>query len=533
MKRNLIKAVGICFIAFVILSWIIPLGTYSGEKLTTSTIDPISFFDLAAIPISTIMTFIIFGVVFAVIGGFYGVIEETGVLATFVNKIRVWFKGKEKLFLVLTILHFVILSSLTGLMIPLFALVPLYAAIMFEMGYKNLTALASTVGAILLGAVGSTYGFNISGYTKSILNININDQILSRIILLVLITVVFTLFVVKTAKREENKNETKEVKKETPKEIKKEVKKEIKKETLKEVKKATDVKKVVDKKTPTKTARTKTTIKAKKTNGKSTAALAMTKEGKKIKGSKNMNIIPFIVIFSLTLIVAMVGMYNWYYAFEINWFNEIYENIMGIEIKDFPIFKHLLSGINQMGYWGNAEFATLLVIASGLIAWIYKLSLNRFVESFIRGVKAWMPTALYAALASIILCVLYQGAYSGNGTMVTTILAKTFGLADGFNVIITGVASLIGSLFYNDLYYLLTEVTVFTNGFDANVLPIAGLLIQSMYSVAMLLLPTSVLLIAGLSYFNVSFKQWFKYIWQIILILIIIILVLALIVAAI
>lgn len=526
MKRNLIKAVGICFVIFAILTWIIPVGTYTSGELTTDSIDPISFFDLAAVPVSTLVTFIMFGIVFAVIGGLYGVMEETGALATFVRKVRGWFKGKEKLFLVLTILHFVILSSVTGLLLPLFALVPLYAAIMFEMRYKKLTALISTVGAILVGSIGSTYGFNISGYTKNIFSLDMNDQIIGKIVLLVLITIALIIFVVKTAKREEVKPEVKKEAKKASPALKAETKTTTTKKPAKTTAKAAS-------KTQTKKTGTKSTTKKGTAKKKTTAALAVTANGKKVKAGKRVSVAPLVIIFSLTLIVAMVGMYNWYYSFQVEWFNDIYDKIMGVEIKDFPIFKHLLSGISQMGYWGNAEFAALMIMASGLIAWIYRLRLNEFVESFIRGVKAWMPTALYATIASVILCVLYQGAYSGSGTIATTVLAKIFDLADGFNVIVTGVAALIGSFFYNDLYYLLSEVFVFTSGFDASALPVAGLVSQAMYALGMLLLPTSVVLIAGLSHFDVSYKQWFKYIWKFAIVLFLIILVVCGILAAI
>lgn len=513
MKRNLIKAVGITFIIFAILTWIIPTGTYVSGELETNSIDPISFFDLAAVPISTIITFIMFGVVFAVIGGLYGVMEKTGALSTFVKKVRGWFNGKEKLFLVLTILHFVILSSLTGLVIPLFVLVPLFAAIMFEMGYSKLTALISTVGALLVGSIGSTYGFNISGYTKNIFALDMNDEIIVKVILLALITIALIIFVVKTAKREVVKEEPKkEIKKDEP------VKKVEEKKEAKPANKKASAKKSTTKKTGAKKSGTK------KTSKKSTAALAVTKEGKKVKMGKRVSVLPLVIIFSLMLIVSLVGMYNWYYSFEITWFNEIYDDIMAVEIKEFPIFAHLLSGISQMGYWGNAEFAAIMIMTSGLIAWIYRLSLNEFVESFIQGVKAWLPTALYATIASVILCVLYQGAYSGSGTMATTVLAKVFGITDGFNVIVTGVAGLVGSFFYNDLYYLLSEIYTFASGFDANVLPLAGLISQATYSLAMLLLPTSVVLIAGLSHFDVSYKQWIKYIWKFAIVLFVIIL---------
>ena len=207
-------------------------------------------------------------------------------------------------------------------------------------------------------------------------------------------------------------------------------------------------------------------------------------------------------------------MYNWYYAFGIDVFNNLYDNIMKVKIGDFPIFEHLFSGSSQFGYWSNVDFIALVIFASMLIAWLYKVKVNDYIEAFIGGVKKWLPTAIYAVLASVIFSVVYQALSSQTGTIVDTINAKIFELSDGFNVVFTGAASLIGSFFFNDLYYLLYDMSSFISGYDATTLPIAGLLVQSVYGVAMLIFPTSVVLIAGLSLFNVSYKQWMKYIWK-------------------
>jgi len=124
----------------------------------------------------------------------------------------------------------------------------------------------------------------------------------------------------------------------------------------------------------------------------------------------------------------------------------------------------------------------------------------------------------------VILMILYQATYSGAGTMVNTMFAKTFGLTEDFNVIITGVSALYGSFFFNDLYYLLNVMMAFINGFDPKMISIVGLLIQSVYAVGMIIFPTSILLIAGLSYFEVSYKQWIKYIWKFALIIFLLVL---------
>lgn len=535
MKRKLLKVIGISFLIYVVLSWIIPVGTYSNGELTTNGIDPVGLIDLFNAPIQAFITFILYGVVFATIGGLYGVMERTGALEKVTDRMSRAFEGKERVFLVITVVLFTLLSSITGLILPLFVLVPLFAAVLFAMNFDKVTVLASTVGSLLVGSVASTYGFNITGYTANLLALDMNNQIVAKVILLVLLTIALCTVVLMTSKKD-MKKELKEAKMNKEEKEVKEVKEEkkVKASETKTAKKkaATTSSKKTSKestkkapKTTAKKASTKTTGKKKAAKGKAnTKAFAVAKPVKKVSEKSKVSAVPMVIIFLLMLIVCLIGMYNWYYSFGIEVFSNIHEAIMGVQIGDFPIFEHLLSGVSELGYWSNIDLAAMMIIASAIIAWIYRLSFNDYMESFIAGVKKWLPTAIYAALASVILYILYQASYAGTGTLVDTINAKIFDLTDGFNVLTTGAASLIGSFFYNDLYYLLAALTSFVSGFDAASLSVAGLLIQSVYGVAMLIFPTSVILVAGLSLFDVSYKEWMKYIWKFALIALLLVL---------
>ena len=201
MKRNLLKAIGISFLIFAVLSWLIPVGTYSNGQLSTKGIDPVGLIDLFNAPVQSFITFVLYGVVFATIGGFYGVMEKTGALEKVTEKMKASFNGHEKGFLILTVVLFTVLSSLTGLVIPLFVLVPLFAAVLFAMNYDKVTVVASTVGSLLVGSIASTYGFNITGYTKNILSLSMNNQIVAKIILLIILTVALIFFFLNTSKK--------------------------------------------------------------------------------------------------------------------------------------------------------------------------------------------------------------------------------------------------------------------------------------------------------------------------------------------
>lgn len=509
MKRNLVKVIGISFLLFFVLSWIIPVGTYSGGKLDTSGIDALGLIDLFQTPISALVTFALYIVVFAVIGGFWGVAERTGVLDKISRGWAIRFEGKESHFLVISVIVFSLLSSFTGLVIPLFVLVPLFAAAIFRMGYDKVTALASTVGGILIGSIGSIYGFNITGYTKNLLSLDMNNQIWARVIIYVLLTIVLCVTVVKSSKRSKGSSNHEEVL-----------------ETSNDAEEAVISKEEVSKKQASKTSNSKKTVKSnsKKTTKKNTSknsskkgntkGLAVTGNVKMVSNTKNVSAVPFTIIFVLLLIIIFVGMYNWYYSFNISLFNDIHEAVMDVKINKFKIFEHLFSGATQFGYWSNLDFAAILFFASFFIGFVYRLKLNETMEAFIGGVKKWMPTALYAALANVILVVLYQTLQGGTGNMVTTISGTIFGWASGFNPFITALATIVGSFFFNDLYYLLAGMSSFVTDFDSSALSVAGVLIQSVYSVMMMIFPTSVALIAGLSMFDVPYGKWIKYIWR-------------------
>lgn len=501
MKRNLLKAIGISFLIYVILSWVIPVGSYTSGKLSTTGISPVGLGDLFNMPISAVVTFALYGVMFAVIGGFYGVAEKTGALEKVVNGLAKKFEKKGNKFLILTVILFILLSSLTGLVIPLFVLVPLFAAVLFRLNYDKITVMASTVGSLLLGSVASTYGFNITGYTKNLLSLDINFEIIAKVIVLVLVIVLFTIWTIRNSKKVAKKAYKKEL---------------VKKEEEKTVK--TEVKKSTGRKPSKKTTR-------KPVRKGNTRALAVIEDVKKVSSNDHIKGTAFVIILVLMLIVGFVGMYNWYYSFGIDIFTKFHEAVISVKIKDFAIFEKLLGGISQLGYWSNIDFAGLLIFTSMIIAFVYKLSLNEYVESFISGMKKWLPTAIYSALAGCILVILYQSLQSGAGSLITTVDAKVFDLVDGFNPIVTGVASLISSFFFNDLYYLLACMSSFVSGYKGVDLSVAGYVIQSVYGIAMMIFPTSVVLISGLSLFDISYKDWIKYIWKFVLITLLLVLV--------
>lgn len=483
-KYNLLTAIIICFLIYVVISWIIPTGTISNGSFTKGSTSPVGLFGLIYYPGITIGTFIQYGAIILAIGAFYGVMAKTGAYAKVLDDVCKKFKGNEKVFLIICISLMIIASSVLGLPFALLVVVPFLMGVITKLGYNKITSVVATVGAMLVGNIGSTFGYSISGISSNILSLDISNGILSKLILLVIVTFLFVLFVIGN--------------------------------------KETKLAKVEEKKT-TKKATKKTTVEEVKNSEK--AIFLENIDEKVFKKTA-----PLKILFAITLLITIVSMFNWNAIFKITFFEDIYEKIIAITVSDYPIVKNVLGITNPFGYWDSYELIALLFINSVIIGWVYNLTLSELLEGMKAGAKRLLRPACYIIIANVVFTLCLSAT---NGSMLMYIAEKLAGLSDSFNVFTTTLTGIIGSLFYNNFYYYFNAITSdLMIHVDESSYTLMTFILQSVYGIMMLILPTSLLLVSGLSMQGVSLKDWFKYIWkfvvQILIIVIIIIVILAL-----
>ena len=206
--KNLFKSLMIVFLTYVVLTWIIPTGYFSSGEYVKEAITPIGLFDIIRYPIITLTTSILVldAIIILLIGGLYGVLNKTGAYQNLIDRIVKKYNGKEKMFVIITVLLFTILSSLTALNLPLLILVPLFSTILILLGYSKFTAMISTIGSILIGNLVSTYGYGVAGYVSFFTN-NINDSIVYRLSLFLLVVGLMLFTILKSAKINNKKEE--------------------------------------------------------------------------------------------------------------------------------------------------------------------------------------------------------------------------------------------------------------------------------------------------------------------------------------
>ena len=489
-KYELLKVLEISFLVFAILSWIIPTGTYSGSTYTQGTTNPIGLYGLFINPLYSFGIFVQYIVVFLAIGGLYGVLNNTGAYSKLIKNISKKFEKRKTLFLIITIVAFALLTSLVGSPVAVFVFVPLFVAILMTLGYDKITSLAATVGAIIVGVIGSTYGTAV--VFKSFFEMNANNGIIYKAIFFVIVTALYTFFIVSKSK---NKSSAVKANDEKQKRGKKKTA-EIILEKIDEKVKKVDIPLYEDSKEDD--------------NRKSTIPLAI-----------------ILVIFAL---LVFVGMFNWYYTFGIEWFDNIYNSIMTFEIGGVAIFEKIFGSLPQVGNFRNYDLAAIILITAVLIGWIYGSKFNEFIDSFVKGAKEMLLPAIYVMFASIIFAVMINVT---TGNISFTIVNFLLGLVKEFNVLIVSLVGLISSYFYNDFPYLINGIYGVLATYDTVVYPVISLILNATYGLAMLILPVSVVLVAGLKYMNVSYKEWFKYIWKFLIQVFVIIILFALIVLAI
>ena len=89
------------------------------------------------------------------------------------------------------------------------------------------------------------------------------------------------------------------------------------------------------------------------------------------------------------------------------------------------------------------------------------------------------------------------------------------------------ITAILASVFNADPLYAFQSVVPYLTSIvkDNSVYPTIAVVYQAMYGVTMLVAPTSVVLMAALSYLGISYKEWFKNVWKLLVELLVVMLI--------
>lgn len=471
-KHNLFKILAIMILVFVVLSWIVPTGSLSGDEIQKSEeLTRIGIWNIFNLFTVSASSFMVYPFYLITVGVFYLVLNKTGVYQRMVTNFAKKLKKKPKLVLAIIISLFAIISSVTNLGLMLFLLVPFFISVILKLGYDKYVALASTIGAIFVGIVGSTYGYYVSKIVNSVLNLGFTSNIIAKVALLVVSTALLVVYEFSYIKRSKAPKSKEEVKEEIIDELLIETEKKSKKKSW-----------------------------------------------------------PMILVMSLVLVVTFLSAIAWSTAYGFDVFTKFHETVMGLSIgKDFNIIEYILGsqinigyyaqyGIKELGTWDYTDLSIVLIFASLLIGLMYKVKFSDILDTFKESGKKF-------AKASLLIIVAYTLFVLNYYIPVFTTVISWFG--DTFNIVTSSLVAILASVINIDMMYVAqgTLATVSAVFNDATLNPTLAVLYQAMYGLTSFFAPTSILLITGLCYLNISYKEWMKHIWKFLLELLVVILV--------
>ena len=461
-KHNALKVVIITLLLFALLTWILPCATYQTEYTELGRYQA-GLFDILSYQ-STVLGYFGYVALFVlVVGGFYGVLYKTRAYRRMLDSLVKKFKGKEVICLVVIMALFAFLTSFAGLQLALLMLFPFVISLVLMMGYNKSTAIAVTAGSVAVGLMGTTFSYNTTQVLQQYLSVELTDLIWAKIILLVLGVVLLALFVLKFGK----KASTKKV--------------DDKEEFIPE--------------------------EVKTTKGK---------EKDKDKKHK-VKVWPLVLILDLILLVTILGFIPWNGAFGITLFEDVTTAITEFELFGFPIFGKILGAVSPFGYWTLVELVTLMLLAIIILKFVYKIKWDDVFEGFGKGVRRALVPALIVILIYTCLVLTTYDPYQ------LVIYKFILGLTKGFNIFTTGLVVVISSIFNGDpLYAFYSVLPYFVSVVtDTNNYQLIAVIFQSLYGIVTLVAPTSITLMVTLAYTNTSYKDWFKYIWKLLVALLV------------
>ena len=464
----------ILIIILAILTWIIPAGEYEKNEAgqlvagTYKTVqsNPQGIYDIFMAPVYGLignkLTTGSIGVAFfiLIIGGFLGVITETGALDIGIASVIKKNKGKEKRLIPLLMILFAIGGTTYGMAEETIAFYPLLIPIMIGVGFDTITAVAVILVGSQIGCLASTVNPFATGVASDTAGISIADGIVWRLVFLVVMVAISIFYVYSYATKIEKNPEKSFVYSQ-------------RKENL-------ELFKIPE------------------------SSEAMTKKQLYI-----------LWIFILTFFIMILSLIPWG-DFGIKIFEQFNDALLGL-----PVIGGLFRHASPFGTWYFSEITMLFFVSSVLIGVVYGMSEDKFLEVFLKGSADLIGVALICAVSRgiqiimndglITATILHWGEIGLKGLSAQLFITLTYLFYLPMSFLIPGTSSLAGATMG-----LLGPMAEFVHVRSHLVITA----FQAASGVLNLFTPTSGVVMGALAIARIDIIVWIKFLAKLILIVI-------------
>ena len=234
-----------------------------------------------------------------------------------------------------------------------------------------------------------------------------------------------------------------------------------------------------------------------------------------IEKIKEKKIVPIYVILGLMFVFIILGFVNWESYFGFKGFSTFLENIRNFKIAKVSVFDTIIgdsSSIVPFGTYQLYHASVLFIFLSFIIAIINRVRINDLFDSVGNGLKKAFPYGLIVVMANLVLVNVFS-----SGIFYTVALGITKTTVNMATGTLTSIIS--GLVFPDYAYSVQFTLTSILNTSASDYEVLVAVLFQVVYSLMLLISPTSFILLMALRYTDLSYKQWIKYIYKFFIVL--------------
>ncbi len=542
-KYNALFVVAITVLVVTLLTWILPVTYLNGELMEAerARIGLINFFNY---PIYNFFNFIYIFLYLIFVGGLYGVLNKTGAYRLILDRVTNHIKGREVLTLILTVLLLVLVISFTGFTFEALLILPFIASIVLLLGYDKLTAGMITIGSISVGIIGTTFSSVVAGTFNTILGTNYQDLIWVKVGLLVLCSAILIVNVILHARKIEK---TKNVEEGflIPEKVKDKDIKVWPLATLLIAFIVVCIISVIDwtdafginffdnmhtavMAFPVMSRFTilgvclfvvlynvlYSLIQRRKEHKKEEKKTLKKDEKKVVLKTKLMTTRRMIV----TIVFGVIGLISLAKILLEDVFgatNIISQALEAIKVSTFFegfTWERVIGSAQAFGNWTYNDFMGIILMVVVIIKFMYHISFSEIVSNYGNGIKNVLYGAIVAILGYTVLIII------SSHPIILTILKPILELTDGLSILWYPIATFVSALCNTDFTYYkygaLTLEYATTYFSSAEVYPLCELITQTMYGLALMVAPTSSVLLFGMCLLDIRYLEWLKKMWR-------------------
>ena len=241
-------------------------------------------------------------------------------------------------------------------------------------------------------------------------------------------------------------------------------------------------------------------------------------------GRKSAKVWPYIVGGCLIFVATVLAYLPWD-TFKVTAFESATTWVNELSIAGVPIISYICGEFVAFGSWDIFTIQFVLLFATLLIHWFGRVKFDDVVDSFGEGFAKMAPVVIVLLFVYLIL------EFAVMFPVVPVIVDWFATISEKFNVVWNSIAIFITSLFGVGMQYVMSLSGTYYAAMFAGSTKVLAIIYQAMFGLVSFFAPSSAILMIGLSYLGIPYKDWMKYIWKFLVAMLLVIIIVLIIVA--